>query len=60
MVSSLLVDAVNDPTCELNKLYDNSVAFPAKVSAHFSKIFESVDAFREVYIHLIVQARTII
>jgi len=51
MVSSLLVDALKDPTCSLLELYDPTTqldAFPALVSSHFSQIFSSVDAFQEV------------
>src|SRR5882757_3006244 len=51
MVSSLLVDTLNNPTLALRELYDPSqeiTTFPSTVSAHFSKVFESPDAFKEV------------
>jgi hypothetical protein len=51
MVSSLLVEALNDPTRVLREIYDPSKeidTFPSTVSGHFSKIFESFDAFQEV------------
>jgi hypothetical protein len=53
MVSSLLVDALNDPTRALVDLYNPSEDidnFPKAVSNYFSKIFESADAFKEVRI----------
>lgn len=51
MVSSILVDALNNPTQALLELYDtgtNVDTFPQKVSEHFARIFDSIDAFREV------------
>jgi hypothetical protein len=51
MVSSLLVDALNDPTRALKDIYDpyeEIDIFPRVVSSHFSKIFESANAFNEV------------
>lgn len=51
MVSSNLVDTVNDPSRALKYLYDPSKdidAFPSSVTAHFSKIFDSPKALDEV------------
>ncbi|KAJ6547200.1 putative alanine racemase-domain-containing protein [Mycena capillaripes] len=51
MVSSLLVDALNDPTRSLLELYDANQDvdnFPAKVAVHFADIFASKDAFSEI------------
>ncbi|KAJ7197275.1 mini-chromosome maintenance replisome factor-domain-containing protein, partial [Mycena pura] len=51
MVSSVLVDALSDPTRSLEELYDADrriVDFPATVAAHFSNIFASEDAFSEI------------
>ena len=51
MVSSVLVDALSDPTRSLEELYDadrHIVDFPDTVAAHFSNIFASEDAFSEV------------
>ena len=55
MVSSLLVDALIDPTRMLRAIYDPSKEidiFPSTVSSHFSKVFENVDAFQEVRVSL--------
>ncbi|KAJ7070358.1 putative alanine racemase-domain-containing protein [Mycena belliarum] len=55
MVSSVLVDALSDPTRSLVELYneikdiDN---FPARVAAHFADIFASKDAYSEARLHL--------
>jgi hypothetical protein len=51
MVSSVLVDALSDPTQTLLELYDPKQDidnFPAKVASHFATIFGSKDAFSEV------------
>ena len=51
MVSSLLVEALIDPTRVLRAIYDPSKEidiFPSTVSSYFSKVFESVNAFQEV------------
>lgn len=52
MVSSLLADALTDPTAVLHDLFqdyhDNIEAFPQSVSAHFSDVFGPLDAFKEV------------
>ena len=51
MVSSLLVDTLNDPTRALRDIYDPCEQinkFPITVSSYFSKVFESADAFKEV------------
>ncbi|KAJ6618233.1 putative alanine racemase-domain-containing protein [Mycena sp. CBHHK59/15] len=51
MVSSVLVDALSDPTHALLELYDANQDidnFPAKVTAHFANIFASSDAFCEI------------
>ncbi|KAF7974056.1 hypothetical protein HWV62_13457 [Athelia sp. TMB] len=51
MVSSNLVDTVNDPTRTLKELYDPSKdidAFPSSVAAHFAKIFDSPKALDEI------------
>ncbi|KAJ7632288.1 putative alanine racemase-domain-containing protein [Roridomyces roridus] len=48
MVSSELADAF-DPTRVILSLYDQDIdSFPAKVAAHFDKIFASKDAFDEI------------
>ncbi|KZP29893.1 hypothetical protein FIBSPDRAFT_946403 [Athelia psychrophila] len=51
MVSSNIVDTMNDPTRAINDLYDPSKdiqTFPSSVAAHFAKIFESPKAFTEI------------
>ncbi|KAJ7168060.1 mini-chromosome maintenance replisome factor-domain-containing protein [Mycena crocata] len=51
MVSSILVDALSDPTRSLLELYDANPDignFPAKVASHFTEIFASRDAFSEI------------
>lgn len=51
MVSSLLVDAINNPSSALEELYESATPepdFPAQVSTHFSKIFNTLDAFQQV------------
>ncbi|KAF9459336.1 mini-chromosome maintenance replisome factor-domain-containing protein [Collybia nuda] len=51
MVSSFLTDALTDPTLVLHELFQdnhNIDSFPATVSAHFSHIFRSLDAFNEI------------
>lgn len=51
MVSSLLTDALTDPTAVLHDLFQDHRdidTFPAKVSAHFSDVFGPLDAFKEV------------
>lgn len=51
MVSSLLVDTLQNPTRSLLELYDSSKSiddFPSTVSRHFSDIFKTIDAFQEV------------
>ncbi|CAK5279504.1 unnamed protein product [Mycena citricolor] len=50
MVSSVLVDALSDPTKTLVDLFDptDSNGFPAKVTSHFANIFASKDAFSEI------------
>ncbi|KAJ7470418.1 putative alanine racemase-domain-containing protein [Mycena latifolia] len=51
MVSSVLVDALSDPTRSLLELYDENQdldSFPARVAAHFADIFASKDAFSEI------------
>ncbi|KAJ7702444.1 putative alanine racemase-domain-containing protein [Mycena rosella] len=51
MVSSVLVDALSDPTRALLELYDANQdidTFPARVAAHFGDIFASKDAFSEI------------
>ncbi|GLB35181.1 putative mini-chromosome maintenance replisome factor [Lyophyllum shimeji] len=51
MVSSLLADALANPTAVLEDLFDpNAVldAFPARVSAHFSTVFAPRDALNEI------------
>lgn len=52
MVSSVLVDALSDPTRSLLELYDANQDidnFPAIVATHFADIFTSKDAFSEVH-----------
>ncbi|KAF7304631.1 hypothetical protein MKEN_01177000 [Mycena kentingensis (nom. inval.)] len=62
MVSSTFVDAISDPTQALEELYAQNNApdgFPARVSAHFTHIFASKDAFSEIpSIHAIDPRRT--
>jgi hypothetical protein len=56
MVSSLLADALQDPTrvlLELFDAYDAIDGFPDHVSRHFSGIFRSSDAFQEVGVLLV-------
>ncbi|KAI0340694.1 hypothetical protein BDW22DRAFT_1486089 [Trametopsis cervina] len=51
MVSAYLADALRDPTAELNDLYTKSslsADFPSEVARHFSAVFASDDAFREI------------
>jgi hypothetical protein len=51
MVSSLLVDTVNNPTAELLELYTNSGSdpkFPQIATRHFSEIFSNRNALQEV------------
>jgi hypothetical protein len=51
MVSSLLADALTDPTAVLHDLFQSSNnidGFPETVSSHFSQVFSSLDAFKEV------------
>lgn len=53
MVSSLPADAVADPTAALKLLFlpDNDVdAFPAAVTAYFSRVFNTLDALQEAFI----------
>ena len=56
MVSSLLVEALSSPTDALLELYnvqtpDSLNDFPAVVTKHFSEVFKTKDAFREVGSH---------
>ncbi|KAI0075471.1 hypothetical protein K474DRAFT_1664215 [Panus rudis PR-1116 ss-1] len=50
MVSSLLADALRDPTEQLQGLYasSSSVDFPRVVSEHFSRVFKTAEAFKEI------------
>ncbi|KAK7693128.1 hypothetical protein QCA50_002694 [Cerrena zonata] len=54
MVSAYLVDALRDPTGELKELFSNTTSapqaanFPLTVAAHFSRVFERSDAFRQI------------
>lgn len=51
MVSAYLVDALKDPTSELEELYartSSSVDFPSEVARHFSTVFSADHAFSEV------------
>ncbi|KAJ6606625.1 putative alanine racemase-domain-containing protein [Mycena vulgaris] len=52
MVSSVMVDALSDPTRALLELYDANLKdvenFPSRVAAHFADIFASKDAFSEI------------
>ncbi|KAF8185027.1 mini-chromosome maintenance replisome factor-domain-containing protein [Mycena galopus ATCC 62051] len=51
MVNALPIDALADPTRSLLEFYDANKDiedFPAKVAAHFDKIFASEDAFSEI------------
>lgn len=51
MVSSELVDALNNPTKAIKDLYDPTKptdTFPQTVSNHFSSVFQSPEAFKEV------------
>ncbi|KAG6889789.1 hypothetical protein C0992_004207 [Termitomyces sp. T32_za158] len=49
MVSSLLADALADPTAVLNDVFDGDLdAFPAAVAAQFSAIFATPDALTEI------------
>ena len=60
MVSSLLVDALNDPIRALKDIYDPSKEidnFPTHVASHFSKVFKSDDAFNEVRASIASQTR---
>lgn len=53
MVSAYLVDALRDPTGELQELFRNTSqidSFPTTVAVHFSRVFERSDAFKEVRI----------
>ncbi|KDQ60574.1 hypothetical protein JAAARDRAFT_31540 [Jaapia argillacea MUCL 33604] len=51
MVSSLLADALRDPTSSLSHLYPSTgdkSNFPALVSRHYSQIFKTQEAFEEI------------
>ncbi|KAG6816940.1 hypothetical protein H0H87_001455 [Tephrocybe sp. NHM501043] len=49
MVSSLLADALADPTAALNALHSEDLdAFPSVVADHFKAVFGSYDAFTEI------------
>jgi hypothetical protein len=50
MVSSLLVDALNDSTKAVTELYtpENARDFGAYVTKHFSDVFQSDAAFHQV------------
>ncbi|KAG6910910.1 hypothetical protein DXG01_006593 [Tephrocybe rancida] len=49
MVSSLLADALADPTAVLNGLNSDDLdAFPAAVTEHFKQIFRTQNAFTEI------------
>ncbi|KAG2020570.1 hypothetical protein CC2G_005893 [Coprinopsis cinerea AmutBmut pab1-1] len=51
MVSSLLVDALTNPTVLVSDLYksrDRTRSFPVQVSKYFSDIFATQDAFNEI------------
>jgi hypothetical protein len=53
MVSSILVDAINNPSTALSELYQSAgqhADFPALVSSHFSNIFRSPGAFQQVWV----------
>lgn len=55
MVSSILVDTLNNPTRALKTLFDPSIeieTFPSTVSSHFAQVFESISAFEEVRVIL--------
>jgi hypothetical protein len=54
MVSSLLVDALNDPTKAVTDLYtpENARDFGAYVTKHFSDVFQSDAAFHQVRLGL--------
>ncbi|KAI0811039.1 putative alanine racemase-domain-containing protein [Irpex lacteus] len=51
MVSAYLADALRDPTSELQQLYTRTAStqdFPSEVTRHFSGVFSTDDAFREI------------
>lgn len=50
MVSSLLIDTLQNPTRSIIELFDPAYPiddFPARVNSHFTDIFKTLDAFQE-------------
>jgi hypothetical protein len=59
MVSSLLCDALTDPTAVLVDIFQNSSdldQFPSNVATHFQHVFSTEDALKEVA-YLLLSAR---